>query len=182
MKVEGTDDIYDLTPAPGTVTEEGTFLNSDTLLKQTTAALLGGDSSMVPDEALVALKNLIDGITPAGIGAAQLSSGTYRGTGKYGSGQKNSLTFGFEPKLLIVSGLVNGYQSGIRVYAAAAVYVEGQSQYGFLAEASGAGSVGGTSARSGKTITWYGNAANATVGPGTQFDISGQTYSYIAFG
>ena len=164
------------------MTEDGTFLNVENLLKDATAALLGGDANMVPDEALVALKNMIDNITPAGIGAAQLSSGTYRGTGKYGSGQKNSLTFGFEPKLLIVAGLVNGYKSGIKVYAAAEVYVEGQSQYGFLAEASSVGSVGGTSARSGKTITWYGNAANATAGPGTQFDISGQTYSYIAFG
>ena len=36
-------------------TQEGTPLNKANLLKDTTAALLGGDSSMVPDEALVAL-------------------------------------------------------------------------------------------------------------------------------
>ena len=37
-KVTGTDDIYDLIPAPGEITEEGTLINKGTLLSDDTAA------------------------------------------------------------------------------------------------------------------------------------------------
>lgn len=49
-KVAGTDDIYDLTPAPGTITEEGTSINKATLLQDATAALYGLGTDAVPDE------------------------------------------------------------------------------------------------------------------------------------
>lgn len=49
-KVEGTDDIYDLTPAPGEVSEEGTLINKATLLQDATAALYGLGSDSVPDD------------------------------------------------------------------------------------------------------------------------------------
>lgn len=51
-KVEGTNDIYDLTPAPGTVTAEGTFLNKAALLKDATAAMFGLGTTAVPDDVL----------------------------------------------------------------------------------------------------------------------------------
>lgn len=92
--MEGTDDIYDLTPAPGTVTEEGTFLNVENLLKDTTAALLGGDANMVPDEAFVALKTLGD----IGASAAQIKAGTYAGTGS----ASFNLNLGGTPKFLAI--------------------------------------------------------------------------------
>lgn len=50
--VAGTTDIYDLVSVPGTVTEEGTPLNKASLLKDTTAALVGLGISALPDEAL----------------------------------------------------------------------------------------------------------------------------------
>ena len=34
--------------------------------------------------------------------AAKIEVGSYTGTGKYGSSNKNSLTFGFEPKMVMV--------------------------------------------------------------------------------
>ena len=37
-KIPGTDDIYDLDPAPGEITEEGTLINKGTLLSDDTAA------------------------------------------------------------------------------------------------------------------------------------------------
>ena len=40
-KVTGTDDTYDLVPAPGEVSDEGTILNKGNLLSDTTAANLG---------------------------------------------------------------------------------------------------------------------------------------------
>lgn len=71
VQVAGTTDTYDLVPVPGTVTEEGTPLNKASLLKDTTAALVGLGTSALPDEALraAALKTkgkLIQSYTVAG--------------------------------------------------------------------------------------------------------------------
>lgn len=49
-KVEGTDDIFDLIPAPGTVNNEGTLINKAALLKDMTAALFGLTTDAVPDD------------------------------------------------------------------------------------------------------------------------------------
>ena len=49
-KVPGTDDVYDLIPAPGDVTEEGTYINKGTLLTDDTAALFGLDDDATPNE------------------------------------------------------------------------------------------------------------------------------------
>lgn len=46
-KVAGTDDIYDLTPAPGAVYEEGTFRNKANDLSDDTAAMFGFSSNAV---------------------------------------------------------------------------------------------------------------------------------------
>lgn len=43
-KVAGTDDIYDLIPAPGTITEEGTMINKQTLLTDETEIVLFGNA------------------------------------------------------------------------------------------------------------------------------------------
>lgn len=50
QKVPGTDDIYDIIPAPGTVYDEGTLINKATLLKDTTAAEYGLGTDAVPDD------------------------------------------------------------------------------------------------------------------------------------
>ena len=52
VKVAGTEDTFDLIPAPGEVVQEGTPLNMGTLLKHDTAAGLNLDETAVPDEAL----------------------------------------------------------------------------------------------------------------------------------
>lgn len=50
VKVEGTDDIIDLIPVPGEISDEGTFINKATLLKDATAALFGKGVNAVPDD------------------------------------------------------------------------------------------------------------------------------------
>ena len=88
-------------------TEVGTPPTKVNLLKDSTAALLGGNADMVPDEAFVALKNLISGITPESIGAAKIETGSYTGFGysnNIAQSPKLTLTFSFEPKLLIIGG------------------------------------------------------------------------------
>ena len=59
QKVAGTDDIFDLIPAPGEVYEEGDLINKGLLLSDATAALYGLDSDAVPDDAL---KRLATGV------------------------------------------------------------------------------------------------------------------------
>ena len=54
-KVEGTSDVYDLVPAPGTVTEEGTYINKKTLLTDETAAILGLNGDPTPNDAFMAI-------------------------------------------------------------------------------------------------------------------------------
>lgn len=97
--MEGTDDIVDLIPVPGTVKEEGTFLNVKNLLKDSTAALLGGDSSMVPDEALVALINLIKGLDAESVGALSLEVVSWTGTGS----KTKTVVFSKRPKMVILA-------------------------------------------------------------------------------
>jgi hypothetical protein len=43
-----------------------------------------------------------------GLPGAQIETGSYTGTGTYGSSNPNSLTFGFEPKMVIISTSSNG--------------------------------------------------------------------------
>lgn len=49
-KVEGTENIVKLTPAPGEVYEEGTLINKATLWKDATAALFGLGVDSLPDD------------------------------------------------------------------------------------------------------------------------------------
>lgn len=76
------------------ITERGTPYDVNSVLKDSTAELLGGDSSMVPDEAFVALKALGD----IGASAAQIKAGSYVGTGA----ATFNLTLGGKPKFLVI--------------------------------------------------------------------------------
>lgn len=55
VKVEDTDDIYDVIPAPGTVVNEGTLLNKQSLLQDITCELLGLPTTAVPNDAFFRL-------------------------------------------------------------------------------------------------------------------------------
>lgn len=158
VPVAGQENTYDMVRADSP-TQEGTPLNKDSLLKDATAALLGGDSSMVPDEAFMALKRIGDDLKEA---AVQVASGTYTGTGGSGSANKSSLTFEFVP--LVVSIVTQGS------YYADLLYV-GQS-----------GSISTINSNSiafeqvGTSLFWWARAADA------QMNESGVTYVYRAIG
>lgn len=61
-KVEGTDDIFDLIPAPGIVNNEGTLINKAALLKDVTAALFGLTTDAVPDDVFKILSRFQSGL------------------------------------------------------------------------------------------------------------------------
>ena len=70
-------------------TQEGDPLNKNTLLKDATAALFGLGTDAVPDDALVALKDLIgnnkDSIADLSSVSGKVESGSYVGTGVFTS-------------------------------------------------------------------------------------------------
>ena len=109
--------------------------------------------------------------------AVQAASGTYTGAGTYGSNSRNSLTFDFEPELLIVmpaSGTSAGHASentypfgGSLVFANMLVWT---GQPGAASNQDNVVSV------SGGTVRWYGASAAA------QLNTSGTTYYYFAAG
>lgn len=107
--VEGQANTYDMVRADEP-TEEGTPLNKASLLKDTTAALFGLTAAAVPDEVLQKVKALLNGNTTAisdlVANGPKIQTGSYVGTGTYGSSNPCSLTFDFVPQLVILAGLV----------------------------------------------------------------------------
>lgn len=104
-----------------------------------------------------------DGYTYTALGQlgakVQITTGSYVGTGTYGSSNPNSLTFGFEPKLLILDGL--------HIYPwTDSVYMVGTS-----------GDYINYITRNGTTISWYNEKAAYN-----QCNHSGQVYNYLAIG
>lgn len=170
-------------------TEVGTPPIKANLLKDSTAALLGGNSNMVPDEAFVALKNLIDGISsPDKIGAGQVQVFSYAGTGRNGPDNPTSITFGFAPKCVVF--LMKKTDHG--VFKNMSFLLSNSSYGGSIVEITdllttsfaikrGFGFTGyngtyyGKKSEDGKTISWY-NTESAT----DQFNGSNETYYGVA--
>lgn len=105
---------------------------------------------------------------PLNIPGAQIAIGSYTGTGQYGAGSPNSLTFDFVPKLVIVSNRNDIYYGGCAWFAGMPKAFSHNS---------------GTTAYmvnltwSGKTISWH-----ATDGDAQQLNTQGVRYDYIAIG
>ena len=109
----------------------------------------------------------------ASCGNCKIVTGSYTGTGKYGSGNKNSLTFPFEPKLVIVQnkskampelGASDTHQYGMLLaIRGLAQYVT--SAYPFILSWEG------------NTLRWY-----SEYNERLQLNVSGQAYCYLAIG
>lgn len=146
------------------------YTKEETLSEETKTTLgLGADA--VPDDALSAIKTLIDGANANADAKAKIAAGSYTGTGKYGSSNKNRLAFDFAPKFLVVAkdGNRTGYDTGSSFYW---VYPSTGSVNITKANESYTPSV----SVSGNTVSWYSDAA------ATQLNTSGTTYHYFAIG
>ena len=168
-KVPGTDDIYDLTPAPGTITEEGTMINKASLLTDETAQAYGFPAEqladVVPDDVLAAIKPLIDAAQSTANAAAAVEYGSYVGTGA--DGQWLTMHFSIQPYFVMLLAKEYDY----------AVFVRGGT-YSVLNSAAPAGfyNVRITYSLSGNTLTRSSTNSNNAL------DGSGETYYYIAIG
>ena len=103
-------------------------------------------------------------------GIPKIATGTYTGKGTYGSGNKNSLTFDFQPAMVII------VRNGTNSPGAGTILLYGQTQSAGTSAQYNGYSLELTVAWSGNTVTWY-SAQNAD----RQLNASG-TYRYLALG
>ncbi len=101
---------------------------------------------------------------------AQIATGSYVGTGTYGSSNPKSLTFDFEPKFVLIFGSGSGS-------SAAFAFLSFLSQTGSAVQINS--TVAGTLPASwvGNTVTWY-----STTSANLQMNETNVTYSYISLG
>ena len=102
-------------------------------------------------------------IDQAIVGGVKIEVGSYVGTGTKGSANPNSLTFGFEPKGLILSTLTNADYVTIAYRGQTTVNTKSSSNAYFT--------------WAGNVVSWY-NDTNTDY----QLNTSGITYNYIAIG
>ena len=105
-------------------------------------------------------------------GGARIEVGSYVGTGTYGSGNPNSLTFGFEPQLIAIF-----LENKTGNYARKMFMLRGITGASYL-DADGN--------NNGVIVTWGANTISWRIYGGTsaanQMNSSGETYRYIAIG
>ena len=175
---------YDIgTINPAGISQQGTPLNKDTLLKDATAALYELGTDAVPDDVFEVLSNAAlyeDGkfVFPSGedIPYVSIETGSYVGTGTYGQSNPNTITFGFTPKLVFISQsnfdefmlIVDGNTYAVPFYENGEYYSRPSASNRITF--------------SGSQISWYiyGNPRdeNAT----NQLNTGNQTYYYFAIG
>lgn len=133
----------------------------------------------------------IDGLTYQYLGipfqnavtAPKIATGSYTGTGKSGSSNKNKLTFDFKPKFVIILGAkyfsnMPAHYFGLAVLAQGLTGGFGSFGYSYTDKLSESfNAYGVVVSWSGNTVSWY-NYSNANA----QLNASGATYNYIAIG
>ena len=113
-------------------------------------------------------------------GYAVIASGSYQGTGKNGTANKNTLTFSFEPHLVFIAAsgqfIANYHEDmgGCTGWQSAIIWEKGATSYKY---ASGSTTATGTISVSGNTLSWY-STSNAAA----QLNTSNTTYYYVAIG
>ena len=108
--------------------------------------------------------------------APKIETGSYVGTGTYGQANPNTLTFGFEPKLVIISGgnYQNTYGSTIAIMDSAFFMAIAGKSSSLSPDISSYEVVSIT----GNSMSWYTTEDKVDY----QFNLSGSVYHYIAIG
>lgn len=193
--VPGQEHTYDMTRADQP-TQPGTPLNKATLLKDATAALYGLGADAVPDEVLnilssVALRKSIpsnglydlSGALITGLPVMQTVTGSYVGTGTYGSGNPTRLTTDLHPVIVFIRPVLGDGIYHHTILAKGMDYVAswtsgsprgGWLQVGFEDNAVSWFAVNGS---------WsYGSSGTGEPDAEDQLNVSGRTYNYVILG
>ena len=181
--VSGKENTYDMVRADEP-TQEGTPLNKASLLKDATAVLYGQGVDAVPDDILSILSKavlFVDGYLKD-IGGSKvgprIETGSYVGTGTYGPSNKNSLTFDFEPKIVVLFGANTDAYLNADTSATSVMLLWGVTN---SLAVNGTSSVYFNSVEyAGNTMSW--NADTQTGNEHIQLNVSGSTYRYAAIG
>lgn len=185
--VAGQANTYDMVRADDP-TQAGTPLNKATLLKDATAALFGKTNAAVPDDILSLLSKSVLAQTVGGDTAltdvlgtkltvgAQIETGSYVGTGTYGQGNPNTLTFGFAPKFVWIWPKSSAYGSTV-VFAGRFFVTFGR--WGYYSDSTDVFISFDTMSMSGNTLTWWHPDATK---PSYQLNVRDMDYYYLAIG
>lgn len=188
VPVAGQENIYDMTRADAP-SVAGTPINKSTLLTDAHAALYGLDDTGTPDDALGILAHAVtvrDGALKKPDGTAMLlpsptanmAVGSYVGTGSYGSSAPNTLTFGFAPRLLLLTSSRREPDSQTPVYWLLQYPDTEMRMHSNLSSGVTWGA---------NSVSWWSDsisyAGEGVKSPGdAQLNESGVTYSYLALG
>lgn len=107
------------------------------------------------------------------VNGAKIDTGSYVGTGTYGVSNPCSLTFGFSPSILIITGFMKN--GGTSIGGNGSVVMN--TSYGSYGESYSQYSISGTVVANGNQVQWYSeNSASE------QMNTDGSTYYYVAIG
>ncbi|MGN0985697.1 MAG: hypothetical protein ACI4OU_04310 [Candidatus Enterenecus sp.] len=113
-------------------------------------------------------------------GQLHIAAGSYTGTGTYGEDTPNSLTFDFQPKVVIIDTAVYNH-------FAACPYIWGSASLAVVHAYTTTGSVSAylsgenVVTLNGNTMTWY-CPANVLSAVDIQLNVKGNVYRYVAIG
>lgn len=156
----------------------GDDLNKENLLSDETAALYPGlPENPVPDDVLSAIRPLLD----TALARAKIMTGSYTGTGSYGSTNPNSISFPFIPKLVFISAYVDSYNDNFWDSAIFPVYALHTEYFknGYILLRNIASTNSGFAKFSGTKLMWY---TENSGGAFMQLNKSGAAYRYTAIG
>lgn len=103
IPVQGLENTYTMKRADEP-TQQGTPLNKANLLTDATATSIGLTNEATPNDAFSRIKVLIDSNTTLANSKAKIQYGSYVGTGTYGSGNRTTLSFQFQPYFVSICG------------------------------------------------------------------------------
>lgn len=112
--------------------------------------------------------------------SARIEVGSYVGTGTYGSSNPNSLTFGFEPKMVIIAPKhTKNWLYGFALTYQGALWVQGEEKVmtNYASSSSDMENSTVVMTLSGKTLMWY-----STYDATKQLNDSGRTFIAVAIG
>ena len=148
--------------------------SKDDCLTNSTKTAYGLGSSAVPNSIFAIARTLIQNAQDTADSKCLVETGSYVGTGTYGSDNKNSLTFDKPPKMLIIASPANTSYGDTRSYNLL-LYISG---FNGLAPSRFTNKTDGfymvTISGSGNTVSWYSDESSLY-----QLNVSGATYDYI---
>ena len=179
--VTGQAGVYDMERADEP-TQAGTPINKATLLTDAAAAAVeaaAGESSppSLPSQALAMLAAAISELNGK---AVQMETGEYTGTGTYGSANPCTLTFSFEPSIVIIAQMVD---TDAETHNVPIVYKWGDATMAVRCERKTSSPpytydyMVNTASVSGNALAWYAPSGSFAY---YQANISSKRYVYIA--